>query len=78
VKLLAQMSGLCVFSLYFAVSSVADTIELEATGTVTSSGFASVPAGTPLTAFLFYNSATVPILSDSGHRELCRPTGGGL
>ena len=57
MKLLAQV---CIFSLYFTGRSVADTIELEATGSVTSSGFASVPVGTPLTAFLFYNPATAP------------------
>ena len=50
-----------VFSLCFAFSSVAATIELEVTGTVTASGFASVPVGTSLTAFLYYDPAAAPL-----------------
>ena len=49
--------SVAVFSLCFAFSSVASTIELDVTGTVTASGFASVPVGTPLTAFLYYDPA---------------------
>ena len=52
----SRIIGFSLVSLCFAFSSFAGTIELEATGTVTSSGFASVPVGTTLTAFLFYDS----------------------
>jgi hypothetical protein len=73
MKLLAQVSGLCVFSLCSAVSSVADTIELEATGTVTGSGFASVPVGTPLTAFLFYDPAKTPAFQSANTASYVAP-----
>jgi hypothetical protein len=53
--------SVAVFSLCFAFSSVASTIELDVTGTVTASGFASVPVGTPLTAFLYYDPAAPPL-----------------
>ena len=49
-----------IVSLCLSLSALAGTIELEAVGQVTVSGFASVPVGTTLTAFLFYNPAAVP------------------
>src|ERR1017187_6996226 len=50
-----------IVSLCLSLSALAGTIELEAVGQVTVSGFASVPVRPTLTAFLFFNPAAVPL-----------------
>lgn len=50
-------------SLFFALNLTASTIELEATGTITVSDFASVPVGTQVTAYLFYDPDAAPYAS---------------
>jgi len=61
MRLPSRLIRSSVVSLCFALSSIAGTIELEATGAVTQSGFASVPVGTTLIAYLFYDPTAVPI-----------------
>src|SRR5215472_8406736 len=73
MKSLAQVLGLWVFSLSFAPSSMAGVIELKAMGTVTASTFASVPVGTPLTAFLFYDPATAPEFQNANTANYVAP-----
>ncbi len=58
-----------IVSLCLSLSALAGTIELEAVGQVTVSGFASVPVGTTLTAFLFYNPAAVPLDTGANYAD---------
>src|ERR1022692_1932510 len=58
-----------IVSLCLSLSALAGTIELEAVGQVTVSGFASVPVGTTLTAFLFYNQAAVPLDTGANYAD---------
>lgn len=50
--------SVAVVSLFFGSITFASTIELQVTGQITSSTFASVPVGTTVTADLFYDPTT--------------------
>jgi hypothetical protein len=56
-------------SLSFGSIISATTIELQMTGQITSSTFASVPVGTTVTADLFYDPTTAASFSGG---DLCR------
>jgi hypothetical protein len=58
-----------------AFSSAAATIELEATGTITASDFVSVPVGTSVTAFLFYDPSAAPDFSTATSASYDVPQG---
>ena len=62
-----------IVSLCLSLSAWAGTIELEAIGQVTASGFSSVPVGTTLTAFLFYNPAAAPSSMGPNYADYVSP-----
>ena len=66
-------SSVVFLSLCFGSITAASTIELQVTGEITSSTFASVPVGTTLTADLFYDPSTAASVSTPSNAQYPLP-----